>query len=515
MPVGRDERVHDGADLSIDVQSTWPGQAEYDAAPEQIDLEASGPLGTPHAARNNGGGSMEREGTGGGVHFVAQQQESNMTSTSHHDRGHHIPEPLRKHLMAKQPKEFIYELREDGFSEFRDTTIRDLYDYIQKCIEPYAHMMSMTQRRMSMGSASSSHGAGGSAGGVVVARGGSGGGGNSGGSAGDGVSGTDRIVAGRPVKMLRQPSAGAFLSSLYLHNRDLRKMFSVTSSAEPSIQVRRNVILMNFEVLRAIVLVDRVIILVTAGADSILTEFKKAMIEFEREHYASSELVEFEMRAMEAVMSVSAKWLEQEVKEVHPRVNTIVASMEAPGNAAVSPEANDSFRALKNVVSELETRAKARRRAILQVLEEDEDLALMNLTKMKNDPEAYEMPLKLEVLEDHEEVELLLEAYLQEINSLSNLLEIMRERLLNTESLVMVKLDIARNRLLTANTVFGTATMCIALGTLLTGIFGMNLRSNKENSFWLFCMIGGTAGFLTTVPVFLILWWMRRAGLLF
>lgn len=48
-----------------------------------------------------------------------------------------------------------------------------------------------------------------------------------------------------------------------------------------------------------------------------------------------------------------------------------------------------------------------------QVLEDDTDLAMMNLTRMCQSPEDYVPPLAQEVLEDHEEMELLLEAYLQ------------------------------------------------------------------------------------------------------
>lgn len=48
-----------------------------------------------------------------------------------------------------------------------------------------------------------------------------------------------------------------------------------------------------------------------------------------------------------------------------------------------------------------------------QVLEDDSDLAMMNLTRMQQSPEDYLPPMATEVLEDHEEMELLLEAYLQ------------------------------------------------------------------------------------------------------
>lgn len=50
---------------------------------------------------------------------------------------------------------------------------------------------------------------------------------------------------------------------------------------------------------------------------------------------------------------------------------------------------------------------------VRKVLEDDMDLAMMNLTRMFITPEDYVPPLPPEVLQDHEEMELLLEAYLQ------------------------------------------------------------------------------------------------------
>lgn len=60
----------------------------------------------------------------------------------------------------------------------------------------------------------------------------------------------------------------------------------------------------------------------------------------------------------------------------------------------------------------------------------------------------------------------------QDINSIYNVLELLQGRARSTEALVMVKLDIARNRILTAGLVFSMASSCFTLGTLVSGIFG-------------------------------------------
>lgn len=52
------------------------------------------------------------------------------------------------------------------------------------------------------------------------------------------------------------------------------------------------------------------------------------------------------------------------------------------------------------------------------------------------------------------------------------MLELLLNRARSTEALVMVKLDIARNRILTAGLVFSMASTCLTVGALVSGIFG-------------------------------------------
>lgn len=67
----------------------------------------------------------------------------------------------------------------------------------------------------------------------------------------------------------------------YLHPRDMRKLvtpFSTNSKAsnnEPELIIRRHVMLLNFDPLRAIILRDRMLIIVPDGADSVLHQIEK------------------------------------------------------------------------------------------------------------------------------------------------------------------------------------------------------------------------------------------------
>ncbi|CAM9705295.1 unnamed protein product [Discosporangium mesarthrocarpum] len=217
---------------------------------------------------------------------------------------------FRQRLNQHQQRELLYELQSDGSYEMRAMTVREAFQYVEDCVAPYAVTCSSP--------------------------------------------------GGRGIRRASS-NAGISSSSIGLHNRDMRKLFGSQAVGEPSINVRRNVILVNIETLRGIVLVDRLILVVDTGADSILMEVRKGIAE------SVEDIYEFELKALEALLSVSSKRLEKEVRQVEAPVKKIVDIMEGPGNAATSAENNDKFRSLTNRVNELVTRAKARKRALLLV----------------------------------------------------------------------------------------------------------------------------------------------------
>ena len=116
----------------------------------------------------------------------------------------------------------------------------------------------------------------------------------------------------------------------------------------------------------------------------------------------------------------------------------------------MSIETLEMLRTLKNQVVLQLARANNTKRAIMDVLDEDEDMALMNLTRQRTEPQLFQPMLMKEALEDHEDFELLYEACLQSVNTLATNLEVCQQEIANAEDFNMMKLDTARNRLLTA-----------------------------------------------------------------
>eukprot|EP00752_Nemacystus_decipiens_P002877 g2677.t1 len=471
-------------------------------------LQVATPLQHVHSSA---GGSLSGPTSGGGAAPEDVAIEVDYTRRRRSTRkgtGPHRDELFRKRLKQQRHRDMLFELREDGSYEMKEMSIREVFNYVQEIVAPYALGLGTSpkgaagfpqhQQQQHRVPASATPLSARSTPPRNVRQAFDGREYNSGGdNQGSRMKRSPSIVAG-----------GVQMQSLNLHLRDMRQLFSSQSKSEPAISVRRNCVLVNFETLRGIVLVDRILLVVDPGADSILFEVQKAVTE------SHDDVYEFELKAVEALLSVSSKRLEREVREVEQPIADIVNILEGPGKGATSAKHNDRFRVLLNSINVLENRAKARRRALLMVLEDDTDLAMMNLTRMYQSPEDYLPPLSAEVLEDHEEMELLLEAYLQDINSIYNVLELLQGRARSTEALVMVKLDIARNRILTAGLVFSMASTCLAVGALVSGIFGMNLHNGVETKDVWFRVVAIGTGCVCTIGFCGVFTFFYRHGIL-
>ena len=155
-------------------------------------------------------------------------------------------------LRQSQPRELLYELRSDYASEWLQKSGRELYDYIIACA-----------RRTTSST-------------------------------------------------IEQIGTYSEQEEEYtdLQMRDLRQLMESTALDEPEITVRRHVVLFNCETIKAIVLVDRMLLFAASYGDAQLRDIEH---ELSLEH---DEIPEFEIRAYEALLKVSLHALARELKAV-------------------------------------------------------------------------------------------------------------------------------------------------------------------------------------------------------
>ncbi|KAL4109246.1 hypothetical protein PRIC1_000948 [Phytophthora ramorum] len=260
-----------------------------------------------------------------------------------------------------------------------------------------------------------------------------------------------------------------------VHARDIRRMENAFSASnEPSVILRKQAIFFSADPLRAIVLRDSCLVYVPDGADSLISMLKQDFLTNAQDNAESP----FEFRALEALLATLARYFRSQYDQLSP---SIVVDLEHLVQGNLDSRELERLREFKNTMNEFESQVDGVRRVLMELLDNEEDLRLLYLTKL------YEAPDLLADLWsfDSEEAEVLIENYLQDIFSTRTTAELLQHRIANTESLVTLKLDSKRNYLLRVQLIFSLVSINISVGTLISGVFGMNLTSGlAEASGW-------------------------------
>ncbi|KAG8430171.1 hypothetical protein GDO86_018321, partial [Hymenochirus boettgeri] len=136
-------------------------------------------------------------------------------------------------------------------------------------------------------------------------------------------------------------------------------------------------------------------------------------------------------------------------------------------------------------LSELETDIRVFKEAVLEILDEDELIEELCLSK-QSDPQILE---ETGPRIDHaEEMELLLENYYRQAEDLANVARELRVLIDDSESVIFINLDSHRNVMMRLNLQLTMGTFSLSLFGLIGVAFGMNLESSFEEDpqvFWL------------------------------
>ena len=392
----------------------------------------------------------------------------------------------------------------------------------------------------------------------------------------------------------------------YLHPRDMRRLVTpFSSSNEPQLMVRRHVMLLNFDPLRAIVLRDRLLVLVPDGADSILIELERrvrgGITEIENQvfgndpatkppptviatpikkkkttmkrnkssdevnkvrivddnggsiegsmpsdhatstatdtssnteesaedtHHSIDEWEDiqnmdwknmpYELQSVDAVLQTVTAMLMDDARKVHQRSSTAMSDLrgETPGSkSGLGDNSQERLRLHKDEVNQMEGRVQGFVRAMNEVLDDDEDMTLMNLSRLLTHPERFLQPVSKEIMhEESDEPELILEAYLQEALGIVNEMDSLKKQIVTTEEQISMTLDAIRNKLLYINTLLSVASLAVSVGSFIGSIFGMNLTNGLETEerTWMEVTVGTIVGMVLMWAV--LSWIFYRAA---
>lgn len=212
-------------------------------------------------------------------------------------------------------------------------------------------------------------------------------------------------------------------------------------------------------------------------------------------------------RALEALLATMCKYFDSDYENTAPVVS---AALDNLASGKIHMGELETLREFKNSINEFESQVDRVRRVLMDLLDHEESLRLLYLTKL------YENPALLQDIWsfDSEEAEVLIENYLQDIFSTRTKAGLLLYRIQNTESLVTLKLDSMRNYLLGVDLIFSLIVISLSVGTFVTGIFGMNLDSHlQERPGWFWGVVSATIVVfvgLTTLGIA----YFRRQGVL-
>ena len=148
------------------------------------------------------------------------------------------------------------------------------------------------------------------------------------------------------------------------------------------------------------------------------------------------------------------------------------------------------IRLLDDALKEMMSRVKCFETSITKCLDEDEDMALMNLSRLLTHPEHFIQPVSRDVLEEEsDEPELILEAHLQDAMMLADILDLLQGQIETASELLDRRVDSARNKILEVNVIFMVAAMCLQAIHAAKAIFGMNLNSYIQEKAHLFVIV--------------------------
>lgn len=288
--------------------------------------------------------------------------------------------------------------------------------------------------------------------------------------------------------------------------RDLRK---IDSSILPHILVRPSSILINLLHLRVLIQSDRVLVFDAYGStDSYTQSLFMYDLEGKLQQKTSSSdpahsvhsnsgaptYLPYEFRALEAVLISVTSGLEAEFALVREPVTNILRALEEDID-------RDKLRHLlihSKKLGTFEQKARLVRDALYELLEADDDLASMYLTERKKTG-------KPRAEQDHQEIEMLLESYHKICDEVVEISGNLISNIRNTEEVVKAILDANRNQLMLFEIKVSVATLGLAGGTLIAGLYGMNLENFIEDS--------NVAFGAVTLTCFVLSAWICKYGL--
>jgi len=306
-----------------------------------------------------------------------------------------------------------------------------------------------------------------------------------------------------------------------LRPRDLRRVDPSLSlsTAGPDISTRENMMLINIGDVKAIVTNTSALIFKHQSFTSrrflrllqnrMQANFKYAMSDDFEERKLQ---VPFELVVGEAALISSSSPLEYDLIKSQPRLSKYVRAI---NRNKLSRETLEGLRTFKQKLISIESRAQAMREMLVDLLDDDEDMRRLALSKPRttglrtvDSTAAEEEEREREVL--IEEWEMLLEYYLLRYETISSEASRLLEEARDLEETVALLISSRRLELSRIELILSICSIAVGSGAMMSGIFGMNLLSGLEVTRGVFWTVFGLIIVGVIVVGFGVLQYVKR-----
>ncbi len=253
---------------------------------------------------------------------------------------------------------------------------------------------------------------------------------------------------------------------LKIHLRDLRPVFVMKQVA--TIMTREQTIILNFGEIKLVLTADMVFVF-NLQEKNIKKHFIPNLKKSIQEKNDQNNL--FEFRVLEFSLNYKAKKSLNKFKNIEKVAQALLNKIQ---ENFTEENLWDLLR-LKKKISRFKINIEENESAVLEVLEDDDELLELYLSAVKQN--------------ETDEVESILESYLEQIEDINHKLLRLDEDIDDTQEIITLKLNTRRNSIIRFDLMATIITGILALLALITGIFGMNIKNKLEDSHQVFLFI--------------------------
>ncbi|XP_031098010.1 magnesium transporter MRS2-I-like [Ipomoea triloba] len=332
------------------------------------------------------------------------------------------------------------------------------------------------------------------------------------------------------------------LQRVKIHAHDLRILDPLLSYPS-TILARQRAILLNLEHIKAIITAQELFLrdpldeTVAPVVEELRRRLKPVNCNHGDQAEGKGEVEEspFEVKALEVALEAVCSYLDAQTSELEAAVYPALDLL----TSKISSQNLDRVRKLKSQMTRLTARVQKVRDEIEKLLDDDDDMADLYLSRKSGRGGASSSPVSSSFLSsptdgskrcrassasmatfhgDYEnnvlELEMLLEAYFMQIEGTLNKLVTLREYTDSTEDYINIQLDNHRNQLIQLELFLSSGMVAVSIYSLVTGIFGMNIKFTwNEGHGYMFKWVLIVTGAISALFFLLIIAYARYKGL--